>query len=342
MDPKTFDYSPLTKQYSNRELWAHFKKTLPTNKIVLAVLAAVIIPTILFFQFLINIAASAVVFGFLLPSAITGVRIVAIILIDVACPIGIYYALWRLDAHYMTKNMRNQAFATANGLQYLRGAPDQETGMLFSLGNERMFTDGFVMAGQERLTVANYQYTTGSGKSRHVHEWGIIRCDVSRKLPNILLDATSNNFMKRFSNLGNFGDDQKIELEGDFNQYFNVRCPTGYGTDTLYWLTPELMQLLKKYMAAYDIEVIDNHVYAYREKFFELDQTGIQNGLLLANWLYAEFEQNTHRYSDERVANPASNVISEPGRRLRRKTPWVIATITFIYLALRIIDILTR
>ncbi len=341
MDPAKFDYSPLNKRYTNRELWAHFKTTLPTSKIVIGVLAALILPTILIVQVLLGVTAYIAVFGFFLPSAPMPARIAGLLLLVLACAYSMYYVLWKLLAHFMANNMRRRAFATANSLQYLDGRPSQEQGVLFKLGHSQTFTGGFVVPGPGRLTMANYQYVTGSGKSTRVFDFGVVRCDISRRLPNVLLDATSNNFMKRFSNLGGFGDDQKIELEGDFSQYFNVHCPPGYGTDVLYWLTPELMQLLKQYMTNYDIEVIDNHIYAYSETPFKLDQAGIQSGLQLANWLHAEFEENTHRYSDARVANATANVVAEQGRRLKHKKPWVLATILLIiYILFHILDIL--
>src|SRR5690606_3882696 len=95
-----------------------------------------------------------------------------------------------------------------------------------------------------------------------------------------------------------------------------------YERDMLYWLTPELMQLLKTHFASYDIEVMDNYVYLYSRNTFALDETGIKNLLSLSGWLHEEFEENTHRYSDERVGSFAANAITQPGRRLKRKFQW--------------------
>lgn len=132
--------------------------------------------------------------------------------------------------------------------------------------------------------------------------------------------------MKRFSNLGNFGKNQRIELEGNFNQHFNVYCPEDYGRDTLYWLTPELMALLIDHMARYDIEVIDNYVYVYSRQF-TLDEHTIRNLIGLGTWIYQEFEENTHRYADERIGSFSTNMVAEQGRRLKRRIPWVLVAI---------------
>jgi hypothetical protein len=222
------------------------------------------------------------------------------------------------------ESMRLRDFAATNGLEFSEyKPPDNQPGLIFGCGDSRMFTKQLTFRGPSTQTFfGNYQYTTGSGKSRQVHTYGVLRISISRKLPHVVLDARSNNFLGKVSNISFLDSSQKIELEGDFSTFFDVYAPRDYGRDMLYWLTPELMEILKTHFAQFDIELVDNHVYLYKHKDFTLDQTGVKNILETAEWLHGEFEQNTRRYSDDRVGSFAANTVSEPGRRLKKKIPW--------------------
>lgn len=248
----------------------------------------------------------------------------------------IVYVVWRSLKQSALTALRAKSFAEANKLRLLGHADTQDPtlhpGLIFQLGSDRQFVPAFEFPNNANTIVGNYQYTTGSGKNRRVHQHGFVRIRLSRKLPHVLLDATSNNFMRRVSNLSTFKDEQKIELEGDFNQYFNTYAPVNYGRDTLYWLTPELMELLKIHMSSYDIEVVDNYVYVYSQGSFSMNEQTMPKLLDLAAWLHHEFEENTDRYSDERVGSFTANVIAEPGKRLKKGVPWlaIIATIVYI------------
>lgn len=343
MDPAKFDYSALTATYTTKQMFAFIKERARSRRYGNLLTAVVILP--LFAGIVLIVPTYFMVFLFWVLTPTSAPTVIRALLVTTATAvwIGIFsYIIWKGMSYLILKGMRLNAFATRNGLTLLEGPPTGEAGTIFDHGHSRQFSAGLRTPDSEGLTVANYQYTVGSGKNSRTYTYGVIRCNLSRKLPNVLIDATSNNFMKRFSNLGGFGSSQKISLEGDFDQFFNVFCPEGYGRDTLYWLTPELMELLKKYMANYDLEVVDNHVYAYSDTTFQFDQQGILSGLQLANWLQAEFEQNTHRYSDERVAAAQqTNQIATPGRRLSRSTSLagsVILLAYLLYLAVRIIS----
>lgn len=338
MDHLNLDFSGLSKQFSRQELRSEIKKKYFSSLLVNILAAIVIIPLGIILLITLGMALYGMVWALFLQSAPTILRAMAFLLCVVLPLWASVYLTRKLLAHLVMKQMRMQTFAAANKLEYLYGPMTGETGTLFNRGHSRTFTGGFRFPNAGRLEIINYNYTEGSGKSSHTYSHGIIRCDVSRNLPNVLLDATSNNFMGRFSNLGHFSKDQQVELEGDFNKYFTVYCPAGYTTDTLYWLTPELMQLLKDRMANYDIEVIDNHVYAYAPHTFTFNESTIRETAQLGEWLRAEFEQNTRRYTDERAAATAPNTVAAPGRRLKQKFSWIGVAIMLLYFLPQIIN----
>ncbi len=250
---------------------------------------------------------------------------------------AIVYGLWKVMARHITRILQIKKFAETNNITYLDGEPNNQPGLIFQPGNSKRFYPALELPNTPHLIFGNYRYTIGSGKSRQTYRYGFIRVQLSRKLPHVILDATSNNFMGRFSNLAWFGTKQRIELEGDFNKYFSVHCPENYGRDTLYWLTPELMELLKNHMSNYDIEIVDNYVYAYTRSRFKLHEQTIRSLIGLGSWLHHEFEENTHRYSDERIGSYAANVVAKQGRRLKQRFSWISIAVVILYITIRIL-----
>src|SRR5690606_561171 len=111
----------------------------------------------------------------------------------------------------------------------------------------------------------NYQYTTGSGKNRSVHRWGYVAVKLDVPLPNIVLDALGNNTLG--TNLpASFARDQRLSLEGDFDDYFTLYCPQGYEADALYLFTPDIMARFIDHAAQLDVEIVDDWMFLYMQR----------------------------------------------------------------------------
>ena len=231
--------------------------------------------------------------------------------------------MW-LIGYRIAKILRYNKFASDNNITQLSPSNNSHTGLIFDIGYPLRFDPGMQLHNQAETSFGNYRWAKNFdflGKEIPIRRsLGFISIRISRKLPHVVLDATQNNFISQLSNLpAKFKQAQRISLEGDFDRYFTVYCPDGYGPDTLYWLTPELMEILKHQLAGYDIEVVGDHVYLYPSGLFKFDQPSIENIIGISEWLYQEFEQNTHLYRDERVGSYQANIISSRGRRLRTR-----------------------
>ena len=77
-----------------------------------------------------------------------------------------------------------------------------------------------------------------------------------------------------------FRANQVVLLEGDFNSYFTLYAPQGYGTDVRYVLTPDLMALLVDEAGSYDVETIDDTLVIYARKEFDLGDPATHERLL--------------------------------------------------------------
>jgi hypothetical protein len=78
-------------------------------------------------------------------------------------------------------------------------------------------------------------------------------------MPHILIDGKSCYYWLR----GYYSSAQELRLEGDFGNHYRVYCPERYETDLLYFMTPELMQLLMDLKGEYDIEIVGRKLYFY-------------------------------------------------------------------------------
>jgi hypothetical protein len=200
-------------------------------------------------------------------------------------------------------------------------------GMIFNKGHTRSLEESFTFL--NGIQVGNYSYVIGSGKNRVTYSYGFTRIALKRNLPHMVLDAKSNNFFG--SNLPDtFAKSQKLVLEGDFNSYFTVYVPEGYGRDALYVFTPDVMQVLVDKGAKYDMEIIDDEIVIFKIGKLRLDAREDLEGLLtIADSISTELRDQSKRYLDERRAEDSrarvgvgvvdtKPAVALAGRRLRR------------------------
>lgn len=165
------------------------------------------------------------------------------------------------------RRFRLDRFARANGMTWEPGfAKPQLPGMIFSLGGDRKNSDLLRSTSPRFIEVANYTYETGSGKSRQTHHWGYVALQLETPLPHIVLDAVGNNGLFGSNLPVTFGRDQRLSLEGDFDQHFALYCPEGYERDALYLFTPDVMARFVDNAAALDVEIIDDWLFLYAKR----------------------------------------------------------------------------
>lgn len=126
----------------------------------------------------------------------------------------------------------------------------------------------------------NRKYTE-DGESNQYLASGVIVIQLGRTLPNVLIDSRIVDArVQRISFKGELGNSQKIQLEGDFNKYFDLYVPKDHEADVLYFLTPELMQLLMQYAKDYSFEVVNNQLFIYKLTSFDFTNNSIFSVIL--------------------------------------------------------------
>ena len=102
-----------------------------------------------------------------------------------------------------------------------------------------------------------YECTTGEGKSSQTHYFTVAKTTLQKNIPHIILRA------KRHSAdlTGDMENVEKLKLEGNFNDHFQLQIEKGQEVDALIIITPDVMQTLLDYSQSEDIEIIGNNLF---------------------------------------------------------------------------------
>jgi hypothetical protein len=220
------------------------------------------------------------------------------------------------------KWMRLSQFAAANGLQYRNRSPNPNySGMIFHLGDSRSAFNHLNSTTGRYFDLGDFQYSTGSGKSRSTHYWGFLALHLDRKLPNMVLDSKENNTLFGSDLPITFKRDQILSLEGDFNKHFTLYCPKEYEQDALYVFTPDLMALLIDDAGSYDVEIVDDWMFIYSpHQFPQLDARNYARLFNIVQTVGTKTVSQTANYHDDRVGSATANIVAPAGQRLRHGT----------------------
>ncbi|NYE70612.1 hypothetical protein [Microlunatus parietis] len=235
-------------------------------------------------------------------------------------------------------------FAGANGLRYGHDDPLSYPGLIFGTGSERVAERRLTTTTGRRIEIGNYRYTIRHERSTQVCHWGYVAITLDRRLPHLLLDAKDNDnrsvFGIRTSNLPvGLARDQRLSLGGEFDDKFTLYAPSDYGRDAFYIFAPDLMALFVDRLGTFDVEIIDDTMFVYGNRFDLLDPRTYDWLQELVETVITRTVRRTERYTDDRVgletsrpddhdpvfANDgtgrpvgATNAVAASGRRLRR------------------------
>ena len=163
---------------------------------------------------------------------------------------------------------------------------------------------------------------------------GYLAITLPRRLPQMVLDARSND-RGPFSSLLNAPiATQHLSLEGDFDTHFRLYVPAGYERDALYVFTPDLMALLIDETGDLDVEIRDDRLIVYKPGGFDFTDphTWARFEHIRAT-VGAKAWDRTDMYVDDRVDAPTlqfadtgagatgAGDVAEGGRRLRKRVP---------------------
>ena len=239
------------------------------------------------------------------------------------------------------------AFAAANGWRY-----DATATPPASVGLWEQVSTGVV---RDRITGDGWEagrITGGDREASHVEQrggWtvtttvsistpvrsvdvGYLAITLPRRVPNMVLDARSNDRGPFSSLIRRPAAHQHLSLEGDFDTRFRLYVPTGYERDALYVFTPDLMALLVDETGDLDVELRDDQLIVSKPGGFDLaDPTTWRRFDRIRATVGAKTWNRTDLYADERAAPElqydAAGTVAADGARLRGRMPklgWIL------------------
>ncbi len=107
--------------------------------------------------------------------------------------------------------------------------------------------------------MGNHSYTVSNARTPPPRGGDTSRSVSTCRLPHIVLDPPRATA----SVLGLWERGQHLSLEGDFDRYFRLYCPTGYERDALYLFTPDVMARFIDSAATLEVEIVDDWLFLY-------------------------------------------------------------------------------
>ena len=334
------------------------------NIAVLVVVCVLAVPFLLvFFAILGMILSTFVAVGFGLIAVPFAVFVAAVL------GLMVWLIVRQVRGRSRDHRYRLDAFARANAMHYVPMLANPNLpGLIFSQGGDRRATD--LLRGEQPRFVefANYRYTTSDGKNSTTHHWGYVAIHLGTPLPHIVLDAVGNNGMLGSNLPASFDRQQRLSLEGDFDQHFTLYCPQGYERDALYLFTPDVMVRFLDRVGQLDVEIVDEWLFLYTRR--PVSTTDPANWAWLFSAVSALMDKlaQWERWRDGRLAAetgsappapaglaaasplpfhtsaatppppapawPGPKGVAQPGRRLRRRIPWVVIVVVGVVLLL--------
>jgi hypothetical protein len=277
-------------------------------------------------------------------TAVAGAVSIVVPVILIALAAGLAVTLWRGwsgTSATWEKRLRLRELAIARKSTYSGQitAPSYP-GMIFDIGSSRQAYDSIRADTGRPLEISNYRYDVKQGKNSSTFRWGYLALKLDRRLPHMVLDATSNNLIFGSNLPQRFGKESALSLEGDFDRYFTLYCPPEYGRDALYVFTPDLMALLIDESSAFDVEIVDDWMFVYSTKPFDLLQPAVWQRLdRIVETVGAKTLRQTERYADERVADRSLNIVAPQGRRMKRRVGPAVIAITVAAVLWLVVDV---
>lgn len=107
----------------------------------------------------------------------------------------------------------------------------------------------------QKLDIQTFEYSNISIRKSKRKRYEA-RIETMKHLPNMFLDSHFKDKLSFRNNGSYYRQDQKINLEGDFNNFFQAYVPIEYQSYALEFLTPDILDTLVTYLPSTDVLIM--------------------------------------------------------------------------------------
>ena len=159
-----------------------------------------------------------------------------------------------------------------------------------------------------------YLYSELAADTSREAYYTVFEAKLARAVPHLVFDSLSAKG-QQFKHL--YRQSQRLTLEGDINQYFEVYSPDYYDIDVLSFITPEVIVAISV-MAEYDLEFVDDSLLCYAPL---LNQAEIEVFKQACLNLFNNVDDNLSAYRDDRLkAQLGRRQVNKFARKLLENT----------------------
>lgn len=138
----------------------------------------------------------------------------------------------------------------------------------------------------------------------------VIELPLPRKVPHVVFDSIHTQGKQMSIK---FDDDQKMRLEGNFDNYFDTYYPANYQVDVLSIISPEVMEALIA-ANAYDIEIYRDRLFVYSTMVNAQEATEM---IKKAQTIRTKLLNNIITYADNRLASSRRETVHTYGMTIQ-------------------------
>ena len=169
----------------------------------------------------------------------------------------------------MPPQLDPQKYALDNALLYSAADPiPNYPGSIFSEWTNRLAVDHLRSTSGRFFDVGEFRYDMPAGRTTATMRWGFIAVHLDNALPHIVLESQKHDTWFTGGLPLDLDSEQKLSLEGDFDQYFTLYCPADFETDALYIFAPDLMALLIDEAGGKHVEIVGEWLFVYWQLSF--------------------------------------------------------------------------
>lgn len=171
-------------------------------------------------------------------------------------------------------------------------------------------------------------FVVGDGEGATLHTVRAVRIPLPSEAPRISLRSRRGGGALTVLPRRAAGRSE-LRLEGDFSDVFEVAAPSGYETDALYVLTPDLMAILLDESAELDLEIVDRTLHVYLPAVDLTDVDELARFLRVIAILHERFGRRTLLYRDDAavpldpfVYRRAGDTLADRARSVDTRMRW--------------------